>query len=72
MDKLEGKREFTYQFDKGHPVITMTLSPESNLSEGLEAFDGFLKAAGYSFEGLVDIVPEDGWKLDNVPNAEEN
>lgn len=53
---------FTYQFDEKSPKVTVELSPESDLGEVLEQFEAFLKAAGYSFNGQVDIVEDSNVK----------
>lgn len=65
-----GVMEFFYQADEKSPAVSVRISPHSNLTDVLESFEGFLKCAGYSFEGEVDIisykmVPQD-------PNAEAN
>ena len=49
--------KFTYQFDHHTPSITVELSNESALPDVLEAFEMFLIAAGFCFDGKVDIVP---------------
>ena len=56
MEQREGKMEFFYQFDDGHPAIKVTLSPHTPLGEIFETFEGFLRAAGYHFDGLIDLV----------------
>ena len=56
MEDNTGMMEFYYQFDIAHPAISIRLSPETPLPEVLEAFESFLKAAGYSFPGQVDII----------------
>ncbi len=72
MEKLNGKIEFYYKFDDGHPEIVMTLSPEADLSQLLETFEGFLRAAGYSFEGIINITNEDGSAVgDDFEETEE-
>ena len=55
---MEGNMKFTYQFDENSPKVEITLSPESTLTDALEAFESFLRAAGYGFDGVVDIVNE--------------
>ena len=56
---------FTYQFDENSPKVEITLSPESTLTEALEGFENFLRAVGYSFDGVVDILGETE-ELENV------
>lgn len=51
--------KFEYQFDAEHPKVTIELSPEATLSEAVEQFEAFLKAAGYSFDGKLDFVEEE-------------
>ncbi len=60
-----GKLEFFYQFTDKDPKTIMTLSPESDLDAVLTAFEGFLKAAGYSFDGVLDFVDNEGPKEGN-------
>lgn len=49
---------FEYQFDETHPRVRVEMSPQSDLSEVLEQFQGFLMAAGYSFDGNLTIEEE--------------
>ncbi len=63
--EMDGYMEFFYQFGKDHPAISVRLSPSSDLGEVLTSFEGFLRAAGYSFTGEVDIIP------DEVPQESE-
>jgi hypothetical protein len=44
--------------------IEFQVKDNSNLDEMLDAFENFLKANGYNFDGNVDIVPEDSMELD--------
>jgi len=39
--------------------IEMCIAEESSLPDILEAFEGFLKASGYHFDGYIDIVQDD-------------
>ena len=56
--------KFTYQFNEDHPKVEITLSPETGLPETLEAFESFLRAAGYSFQGIIDIVDDEApWSI---------
>lgn len=70
MDKPTGKMEFFYQYDEYTGSVTMTLSPGTPLPQVLEAFEKFLLASGYVFDGIVDIVDEVSVPQD--PNAEQN
>lgn len=47
---------FEYQWDENSYKVVMELPNSSTLPEAVEAFDRFLKAAGYVFDGTVDIV----------------
>ncbi len=58
MEKLKGKMEFYYQFDEGYPTVRVTLEPSTALGEVFESFEGFLRAAGYVFNGTIDTVDE--------------
>lgn len=51
--------KFEYQFDKRSPKIVTRMSPESTLSEVVEQFELFLKAAGYSFDRKLDFTEEE-------------
>lgn len=55
---MEGNMKFIYQFDENSPKVEITLSPESTITDALEGFEAFLRAAGYCFDGVVDIVNE--------------
>lgn len=59
MDEYTGKMEFFYQGGRAEPKVVVTLSPHSDLVEAVEQFEGFLRAAGYSFDGHLDFVLED-------------
>lgn len=51
-----GYIEFFYQYSDKHPAISIKLPPDSDLTQLFESFEGFLRAAGYQFEGRIDIV----------------
>lgn len=70
MEDNTGMIEFYYQFDSQHPAISIRLVPDSPLPEVLEAFEAFLKAAGYNFSGQVDIVTVEAIPQD--PQADLN
>jgi len=55
---------FEYQFEEHEPKVRVELSPQSALPEVLEQFEAFLRAAGYSFDGYVDIIEAE--ETDNV------
>lgn len=50
---------FTYQYDKTSPKVVVRLHSDSTLDEVLTQFEGFLKAAGYSFDGELDFIEEE-------------
>lgn len=68
MKEANGKMEFFYQYKEGDGSIAMTLPPDATLEEALEGFETFLRAAGYVFDGQIDII--DSCIVD--PNAEAN
>jgi hypothetical protein len=70
MEDNTGMIEFFYQFKEGDPAVSVRLSPESDLPLILESFEGFLRAAGYSFQGQVDIITTQIVEQD--PNADLN
>lgn len=54
---------FSYTPDPNNPHdhISVTVSTQTpSLAELLEAFESYLKATGFHFDGVVDIVEEDG------------
>lgn len=65
MNEFDGKFEFFYQYSKSDPKIVMTLHPESTLDEVIGAFETFLRSAGYSFDGQLEING-------NIIDAEQN
>lgn len=65
MNECNGKLELVYQFSDKDPKIHMIMSPESGLEEVLEAFERFLRAAGYCFDGQIEING-------NIIDAEQN
>ncbi len=66
METINGKMEFYYQFDTHFPEVKVTLHPTSDLSQVFEAFAGFLRGAGYAFNGEIQIVDND------MPQIEES
>lgn len=53
--------QFVYQYDKQSPrVVVRVPGPDTTLTEALEQFEAFLKAAGYSFDGQLDFVNDQG------------
>ncbi len=50
--------QFIYQYDKNSEKISVELSADSTLTEVLDAFSRFLKAASYQFDGEIMIMEE--------------
>jgi hypothetical protein len=48
--------KFTYQYEEHGPLIEVTLPSDSILGDVFQSFEGFLKAAGYHFDGVIDLV----------------
>ncbi len=46
------------QYDESHPRVRIEMHSDSSLDEVLEAFEGFLRATGYGFDGNVVIETE--------------
>lgn len=65
MQEQAGRMYFEYQAGENEPLVQVTLSPHVDLSEAITQFEGFLKAAGYAFEGELDFV-EDASVSDEV------
>ncbi len=61
--------QFKYQFDEGSESVIIEMSPESTLTEAIDAFSRFLKAAGYRFDGEVTIV-EEGENNESTPDQD--
>lgn len=50
--------EFKYQAnDNGRTMEVTSKSNSGNLDDTIEAFETFLKAVGYCWEGTIEIVP---------------
>ena len=49
---------FIYQYQDVGPKVEMTLPDDTTLPEALEQFENFLKAVGYSFAGVIDVIDE--------------
>ncbi len=58
-NEMDGYMEFSYQFSRKDPAVFMRLAPDSDLSQVFEAFERFLRGAGYHFNGQIDIVSDD-------------
>lgn len=71
MSELNGRMEFFYEAQQGGTSIRVTLPADATLGEALESFEAFLLAAGYHFDGQIDIIASDDPELYD-PKAEEN
>lgn len=72
MQESKGKMEFFYQYGENEGSVALTLPPDATLEEAIEGFETFLLAAGYSFDGRLEI---NGNIVDSDlvdPNAEKN
>lgn len=49
---------FESQYEDHAPKVTVEVHSDSNLSEVVEAFESFLKATGFVFEGRLEIVED--------------
>jgi hypothetical protein len=57
MSDEEGTFKFVYQYSPSHPKVVIELHRDSTLHDDvLPAFEGFLKAAGYVFDGEIVIA----------------
>lgn len=71
MNEDNGKMEFFYQYKEGDGSIAMTLPPDASLAEAIEGFETFLRAAGYVFDGQLEINGNFDPTLHD-PHAEQN
>lgn len=51
--------KFESQYDESYPKVTIELHSDSTLQDVVKAFEDFIKAAGYSYEGRLDIVRDE-------------
>lgn len=71
MNEFKGRMEFFHQYGDDSGSVKMTLPPDATLEEALEGFETFLRAAGYVFDGQVEINGNFDPSLHD-PNAERN
>ena len=57
MMNKDDKMVFFYR--QGHETITVSISAQSSLTEAVEAFERFLKGAGYHFDERLDFVADE-------------
>lgn len=60
------KMRFEYQWDADSPRIVVELPAYATLSDVVEAFNGFLRASGYVFDGQLTIQEAEEDEIDNA------
>ena len=70
MEDNTGMMEFYFNYDGQHPAVSFRLSPDSALPVVLETFEAFLRAAGYTFPGQVNIITVE--EVPQDPSADLN
>lgn len=50
---------FIYQYDRKSPKVVVRMPPDSTLDDVVLQFVGFLRCAGYEFEGTLNFVEEE-------------
>ena len=54
------KHYYSQQFDDlAHTKVTFEVGEDASLTQMLDAFEHFLKASGFSFDGYLDFVKDD-------------
>ena len=54
------KHYYSHQFDDlAHNKVTFDVAEDASLNQMLDAFEHFLKASGFSFDGQLDFVKDD-------------
>ena len=56
---------FGSQYEENAPKVIVRVHSDSTLPDVISAFESFLKATGYSFDGRLEIV-EDVWTGDEL------
>ena len=54
------------QTDQEYPTVVFTLQDETSLYSMVEAFEAFLRASGYSFDGHLAIIDNNSSDLDQL------
>ena len=52
-------------------TVSVTVEPHLNLTDMCEAFERFLRACGYYFDGHLEIVDESNFKNTETEDGEE-
>jgi hypothetical protein len=66
-----GNITFKQKYKDGQS-ITHTIRGDSTLDEVVEAFEYFLKGAGFNFEGHLDIIEDDLLSVDDMDSPSDN
>jgi len=54
------KHYYSQQFDDlAHSKVTFEVGEDASLTQMLDAFEHFLKASGFNFDGYLDFVKDD-------------
>jgi len=48
--------KFSYQYSPADKKIEISLHRDSSLDSVIDAFEAFLRDAGYSFDGHIDVI----------------
>lgn len=64
--------KFTSQYSDGDPLVEVTLDSDSGLGEVIEYFNYFLKASGYSYDGIIDVIYADEQAQRLIDKLDEN
>lgn len=59
-------------YRQGHETTTVSISAQSSLVEAVEAFERFLRGAGYYFDEKLDFVPQEEDRLGSAYEEDEN
>lgn len=54
------------------PKVVFELPTETDLPSMLKAFEDFLRAAGYNFDGELDFVDDSGRTLESIDESEDD
>lgn len=55
MQECEGFK-FTYHYEAGGPIVSVTLHKDATVTEVVAAFETFLKAAGYNMDNTALVL----------------
>ena len=62
------KHYYSHQFDDlAHNKVTFDVAEDASLDQMLDAFEHFLKASGFSFDGQLDFVKDEDEPLPHPP-----